>query len=246
MFASTPSPAGLSTALLDEAGSGVGLLLLDRPARAHAYNAALLDAFEEGLSRLEAQVGVIVVASTGQGAFCGGADLKELAAADPLSALDLRSQRLFTRLAQSPATSVAALQGPAVAGGAELALACDLRVVGPRASLRLPETAMGLIPSAGGCTRLTRLVGPSVARQVILAGKVLSAEEGLRYGLFAELADDPQAAALALARLLAQRDPVALRLARQVIDLAEPEASLRMERLSEALLYSRRSARSGV
>jgi enoyl-CoA hydratase/carnithine racemase len=85
-----------------------------------------------------------------------------------------------------------------------------------------------------------------VARQVILAGKVLSAEEGLRYGLFAELADDPQAAALALARLLAQRDPVALRLARQVIDLAEPEASLRMERLSEALLYSRRSARSGV
>jgi len=223
-----------------EVKQGIGQLILDRPRRAHAYDAAHLDALAAGIAELEAQVHVVVLSSTGEGAFCGGADLKALAAADPLDALDLQSQRVFTALARSRMVSVVAVQGPAVAGGCELALACDLRVVGPRASFRLPETELGIIPSAGGCTRLTRLVGPAVAKQVILAGRELTADEAVSFGLALVQSPTPLQRALTLAHTLAARDPVALRLAKQIIDRGEDPASLDAERVAEALLYSRR------
>lgn len=222
---------------------GIGRLVLDRPDRAHAYDAAHLDALEAGIAELEGKVSVLVLSSTGDRAFCGGADLKALAKADPLDALDLRSQHVFTRLARSRVISVAAVQGPAVAGGCELALACDLRVVGPRASFRLPETELGIIPSAGGCTRLTRLVGASLAKQVILAGRTLSADDAVQTGLAVAVNPDPLARALTLARTLAERDAVALRLAKQIIDRDEDRGSLEAERVAEALLYQRRQAR---
>ena len=221
--------------------NGVGVLTLDRPKRAHAYGSSLLQALELGFTRLEATASVVIVQSTGEGAFCGGADLSELASADPLSALDLPSQRLFDRIARSPVPTIAAIQGPAVAGGCELALACDLRIVGPRARFSLPEVSLGLIPSAGGCTRLTRLCGPSVAKQVILFGCSLSAEDAVRLGLAVGPEPDPRAAALALAtRIAAEHDPVALRLAKQIVDRGDDAASLDAERVAESLLYHRR------
>ena len=143
--------------------------------------------------------------------------------------------------AASPLISIAAVHGAAVAGGCELALACDLRVVGPQARFSLPETDMGLIPSAGGCTRLTRLVGPGRAKEVILGGMSIDAQTALAWGLAGRLADDPRAAALALGQRIAERDSVALRLAKQIIDRDEDPRSLAAERLAEALLYSRRS-----
>ncbi len=225
-----------------EISDGIGRIVLDRPDRAHAYDRAHLDAISGAVTELEARVGVVVVSSTGSRAFCGGADLKALGQADPLDALDLRSQEVFTQLARSPMVSIAAVQGAAVAGGCELALACDLRVVGPSASFRLPETALGIIPAAGGCTRLTRLVGPSVAKQVILAGRSLTAEESVSLGLAIAQNPDPLARALTLARTLTERDPVALRLAKQIIDRSEDRASLEAERVAEALLYTRRQA----
>ena len=219
----------------------IGLLTLDRPQKAHAYNRSLLEALRAGLEQLERTVSVVVVSSTGARAFCGGADLSELGAADPLDALDLFSQRVFNTIAASPIISIAAVQGAAVAGGCELALACDLRVVGPAARFSLPETGIGLIPSAGGCTRLTRLVGPGRAKEVILAGAVVDAPTALSWGLAGRLVDDPRAEALALAATLAQRDPLALRLAKQVIDQGEDPRSLAAERLAEALLYTRKN-----
>ena len=221
----------------------IGLLWLDRPEKAHAYDRAHLDLIEQTFASLAARVRVVVVASTGQRAFCAGADLDEMNRADPLDALDLRSQRVFTGIARSPVITVAAVQGPAVAGGCELALACDLRVVGPKARFSLPETALGIIPSAGGCTRLTRLVGPGRAKQVILAGQAIDAMSAVSWGLALRLAEDPLADALALAGDISKRDPVALRLAKQVIDRGEDAASLEAERVSEALLYTRKAAR---
>lgn len=222
----------------------IGLLTLDRPEKAHAYDREHLDALAAGLASLLPQARAIVVRSTGSRAFCAGADLSALEAADPLSALDLYSQQVFSRLAQSPVPTIAAIQGPAVAGGCELALACDFRVVGARARFRLPETALGLLPAAGGCTRLTRLVGPARAKEVILAGTEVDAPTALAWGLASRLAsgDDPLPAALDLARLLAARDPLALRLAKQIIDAPEDPHSLAAERLSETLLYHRRTS----
>lgn len=219
----------------------VARLLLDRPARANAYDAATLDALASCLDQLEqAPARAILVESAGEGAFCGGADLAQMGRAEPLEALDLRSQLLFTRLARLPMVSVAAVQGPAVAGGFELALACDLRVAGPRARFSLPETALGIIPSAGGCTRLLAAVGPSRAREVILAGRELDGRTALAWGLVTAVADDPRAEARALAERIALRDPVALRLAKAVLDAEAPGDRLWMERLSETILYYRK------
>jgi enoyl-CoA hydratase/carnithine racemase len=128
----------------------VGVLRLGRPARANAYTPAMLRALEAGLRRLEGEARALVVEAEGAGAFCGGADLGLLAAARPEDALDLLSQRVFSAISNSPLPSVAAVQGPAVAGGCELALACDLRVAGPAARFAQPETARGLVPAAGG------------------------------------------------------------------------------------------------
>lgn len=221
---------------------GVGILCLDRPHRANAYDRAHLDALDRALDDLVgAGARALLIEAAGDRAFCGGADLDELAQHGPLDALDLRSQQVFDRIARCPLVSVAAVHGPAVAGGCELALACDLRVVGPQARFSLPETALGLIPSAGGTTRLTALVGPSVARQVILAGRVLDATQAVALGLAMELAPDPRARGRELAAQVATRDPLALRLAKEII-AGDPAASLRAERLAEALLYTRRPA----
>lgn len=233
-------------AILTELRDTTGLLTIDRREKANAYDRAHLDGLREGLDALAATARVIVICSAGDRAFCAGADLGELHAADPLDALDLRSQRVFNHLAALPVPTIAAVQGPAVAGGCELTLACDLRIVGPNARFSLPETALGLIPSAGGCTRLTRLIGPSRAKQVILAGASLDAETAVSCGLALKLASDPLAAALALALDLAKRDGVAMRLARQIIDAGEDRSSLDAERVSEALLYARKRGRSSA
>ena len=204
--------------------SGLGVLTLDRPDRAHAYDQAHIAALERGFDALALSVPVVVIRSTGDGAFCGGADLAELQGVDPLSALDLASQRLFNKIARSPVLSIAAIQGPAVAGGAELTLACDLRVVGPMTRLTLPEVQHGLIPSAGGCTRLPPLAGPAVAKQAILFGRSLPAPAPIRFLL--AVAGEPDASAPApdaAARVIAPSDPVAAALA-QLPDAQAPTA----------------------
>jgi len=128
-----------------------------------------------------------------------------------------------------------------VAGGFELALACDLRLVGPRATLSLPETSLGIIPSAGGTTRLTAMVRPSRAREVILGGRTLSASDAVAWGLAARIVDDPLAEAVAWARRIAERSPLALRMAKRVLDALEDRGGgLAMERATEAVLYASR------
>ncbi len=218
----------------------VGLLWLDRPDRAHAYDRAHLDALLVAAESLAATHRVLVVASTGDRAFCGGADLDAMKEASPLDALELRSQRVFTAIARLPVVTIAAIQGAAVAGGFELALACDLRVAGPAARFSLPETRLGILPSAGGTTRLTRLAGPSRAKEVILAGRVLDAEAALAWGIVHRIAADPRAEALAWAREVAERDPVAVAMAKALIDADESDGALARERQAEAVLYARR------
>lgn len=218
----------------------IATITLMRPEKAHAYDRAMLDALDDAVGRLAGRARVVIVASSGARAFCGGADLDEVGRSTPEDALELRSQRVFTALARAPFVSIAAVHGPAVAGGCELALACDLRVVGPAATFSLPEPRRGLIPAAGGCTRLRRLVGPSRAKQVILGGDVIDADTAIAWGLAHRLADDARAAAEAWAGDIAGADPMALRLAKAIVDRDAEDASLAEERLAEAFLYSRR------
>jgi enoyl-CoA hydratase/carnithine racemase len=220
---------------------GVFSLVLDRPSRAHAYTHDMMRALGAAVAEATAAAArVVVVHSTGEGAFCGGADHASRAATTATEALALPAQAAFAALAAAPFLSIAAVQGAAVGGGFELALACDLRVLGPRARFWLPELSLGFVPAAGGLSRLPALIGGARAREIILGGAVLDAPAAAAAGL-GTLADDPLAAALARARALAPRlDPLALRLAKAHLDAA-PSAGLPGERLAAALLYQRQA-----
>ena len=153
-------------------------------------------------------------------------------------AFALRSQSIFEEIAQSSVISIAAVHGAAVAGGCELALACDLRVIGPKAYFALPEVSLGLIPSAGGCTRLSSLIGASRSKAVILGGDTITAQHALDWGLANRLTDTPYDTALKWAEQINQSPHLALRLAKRV--LTAP--NLAKERLCEAILYRQKNS----
>lgn len=217
----------------------VVVITLDRVVRANAYDRTLLDEFDTALC---VRCAVLVIQTAGDGAFCAGADLSGMRAAAPLDALALRSQEVFTKLARHAAITIAAVQGPAVAGGAELALACDFRVAGPRAWFTFPETGFGILPSAGGTTRLSRIIGVPRAKEMILTGRVVDGPTALDWGLVHRIAEGPQGTALEWAEEIARRDHTALRVAKELMDADESAGSLARERVAEAILYSRRAA----
>ena len=214
------------------------IITLARPDKAHAYTQQMLNQLQAGVRALPKTIRAAVIQSRGHRAFCAGADLNELKNAPPTTALSLLSQRVFNDIAKAPFVSIAAIHGPAIAGGFELALACDLRVVGPLATFSLPEVTLGLIPSAGGCSRLPKIIGPSRAKAVILGQQEIDAKSALTWGLVNRLVDDPHQNAKEWATQIAKLDLDALRLAKQVID----SPSLHQERVNEALLYAKRQA----
>ena len=228
--------------LQSERRGGILRLVLDRTERANAYDRALLTELDGSLEEAEANPpAVLLLQSAGEGAFCAGADQKEQTSTPFLEALSLQSQRVFTRLARLPAVSIAAIQGAAVGGGLELALACDLRVAGPKARFWLPETALGILPAAGGCSRLPALIGLSRAKELILGGRVLDAPTALSWGLVHRLADDPRAEAQRWAEELQTRDSVAQRWAKGLLEEEILDRSLAAERTVAAMLYARRA-----
>ena len=219
----------------------VGIISLDRPEKANAYDRAHLDALAEAFNQLTTECAVVIIRSTDPRFFCAGADLNELKDATPEDARQLRSQAVFTAIARSQTVSIAVIDGPAVAGGCELALAADLRVIGANAVFKLPETSLGIIPAAGGCTRLTTLLGASVAKSVILGGEAISSDQAILWGLGVDGGDDADATAIAWAERLAKLKPEALRAAKRIIDAASEDASLAEERAAQSVLYALRA-----
>lgn len=201
---------------------GVATIRVDRPpmnALDTAVQAGLAEAASEVTQRDDVQVAVLY---GGEKVFAAGADVKEMAGWD-YRTMVLRSQALqdaFTAVARIPKPTIAAVTGYALGGGLELALACDLRVCGDNAKLGLPEILLGIIPGAGGTQRLPRLIGPSRAKDLILTGRFVDAEEALAIGLVDRVVapDDVYAEAEKLARRLATGASLAQRAALEAID----------------------------
>ncbi len=200
---------------------GVALVTIDRPAALNALNAELLLELAAVFDLVEADVAVRALVVTGSGrAFVAGADVAELApVADPFVGREtsLGAQDVMNTLAALPFPTVAAINGFALGGGLELALACDLRVAAKGAKLGLPEVGLGLIPGYGGTQRLPRLIGVGRALDLILTGRHVPAEEALQLGLVSRVADDAVEAALELARQTLRNAPVALGLAKEAV-----------------------------
>ena len=136
--------------------------------------------------------------------------------------------------------SIAVVDGLAIGGGCELALASDLRVIGQAAVFRLPETSLGIIPAAGGCTRLTELLGPSIAKQVIIAGTDIQYSAAVQWGLAIDGGDQPLKMAHDLGQELSAKSASALAKAKHIIDSRSEDLSLDREREAQALLYGER------
>jgi enoyl-CoA hydratase/carnithine racemase len=205
---------------------GVAVVTLNRPPMNLVNRAMLaaLDAAMMGLTR-ESALRCLIVTGAGERAFSAGADIKEFTTftnADPPESAVWLGQRTFDRLAALPMPTIAAIEGLALGGGCELALACDLRVASQASRLGLPETGLGIFPCYGGTQRLPRLVGPAVAKDLIFTGRLVAADEALRLGLVNRVVPTGQAlaAALELATMLAARGARGVAAAKQAIDAA--------------------------
>lgn len=195
----------------------VATLTLNRPAVLNALNIALLAELDMALDALAANEVVRAIILTGAGgkAFAAGADIRELATLNGLEgqALAARGQRIFAGMESLGKPVIAAVNGFALGGGCELAMAATLRVASETARFGQPEAKLGLIPGYGGTQRLPRLVGRGTALKLLLTGEPITAAEALRIGLVDEVvpAGDLMARAHALAKTIASLAPVAVR-----------------------------------
>jgi enoyl-CoA hydratase len=200
---------------------GVATLRLNRPKALNALDAATLAELGAALDQLagEPSVRALVVTGAGERAFCAGADIAAMSAmtGEEGHAYGRLGHAVLGRLDDLGIPVVAAVNGVALGGGCELALACDLIVAGERARLGLPEITLGLIPGFGGTQRLVERIGLARARELIYLGGMIPAEEALRVGLVNRVVPDDRLAdeAQGLARELASRAPVAMRQAKR-------------------------------
>ncbi|MDG4834316.1 enoyl-CoA hydratase/isomerase family protein [Solwaraspora sp. WMMD1047] len=241
--------------LLLERREATLLLTLNRPDRHNALNAALLTALDAAVDTAVADRGVRAVVITGAGgrSFCAGADLDELTeAGDAATVVDVLAvgQRVFSRLCTAPVPVIAAVNGLALGGGFELALATTFIIGSERASFALPETGLGLLPGYGGTQRLPRLVGRQLASYLVTTGTRWDAPTAHARGLLAEPPLPPDRLldrALELAGAIAARGPRATRLALGLLAHADGiESGLARETATAALTTAGSEAREGI
>ena len=228
-----------------EVADGVGTIRLDRPpmnALSRQVQEEIREAAQEATARADVRA---VVVYGGPKVFAAGADVKEMAGWSYQEMVDnsVGLGSSFSAVAAIPKPVIAAITGYALGGGCELALCCDLRIAGDNAKLGQPEILLGIIPGAGGTQRLTRLVGPSRAKDLIYTGRFVDAAEALAIGLVDRVVapDDVYTEALALAAKLAAVAPYALRAAKEAIDRGlevDLATGLEIERLQFTGLFA--------
>jgi len=222
--------------ILLEKADGVATVTVNRPKVMNALNhqtlVELASAFDDVAA--DRDVRALLVTGAGEKAFVAGADINELARMDPLGAKDLAffGQQVLTRLEVLGKPSVAMVNGFALGGGLELALACTLRTAATTARVGLPEVSLGIIPGYGGSQRLARIAGPGVAREWVLTADMFSAEEAHRVGVVNRVFA-PEAlreGTLKMIGSILSRAPVAVRLALETIrrgmNMSQPEGEI--------------------
>ncbi len=209
--------------LIVEREERFAVVTLNRPP-ANAINRALVEELKQALDELErdADVGAIILTGAGERIFCGGADLGEGFSGEDLDKFVAFGQGLTRQMEQCGKPVIAALNGHAMGGGCELALACHLRIMKETARLGQTESNLGIIPGFGGTQRLPRLIGRTKAMEYLLLGTQIPAPEALALGLVNRLSKEGETLedAKGLARQLARRAPIATRLILRTMDAA--------------------------
>ncbi|MHC4840342.1 MAG: enoyl-CoA hydratase/isomerase family protein [Planctomycetota bacterium] len=221
----------------------VVIITLNRPQVKNAINKAMVAELHHAFDALQEDTDVGAVVLTGQGGdFAAGADIAELRERKALESLAAINNALFTKIENNPAPVIAAICGYALGGGCELTLACDIRIGGKSAKMGQPEVNLGIIPAAGGTQRLPKIVGLGRAKELVLTGWIIDAEECHRIGLLNRITEDddvlPQA--LKLAETICKKGPLAVRVAKQALNQStrmDLESGMVFESVAQAMLF---------
>jgi enoyl-CoA hydratase/carnithine racemase len=209
-----------------EKQDGIAILTLNRPEVFNAINKQMISEFGEAIADLhkDEAIGVVVITGAGK-AFQSGADIEELSRMNPIQILEWNQGVVenFDALEKIRQPVIAAVNGFALGGGLELALACTIRVVSEKAKMGLPEVKIGIIPGAGGTQRLPRLVGKGMAAEIILTGEMIDAQEAFRIGLVNKVVppDELMNACEEIAQKIINNGPIAVSLAKDAIEVGK-------------------------
>jgi enoyl-CoA hydratase len=223
-----------------ETKDGIGYLILNRPEVRNAFNREMIDEIRDALRHVDRDHAIQVLIVTGAGkAFQAGADIAELREMKPMDILRWNEGivRINAALEKLRQPVIAAINGPAMGGGLELAISCTLRVMAQRAKLALPEVKLGIIPGTGGTQRLPRLIGKGRAAEIILTGAVIGAEEALNMGLVNRVAPDTETLKVAedLAGQIMANAPIAVEMAKDALETGKDLP------LEQAVQYSQKN-----
>lgn len=235
--------------------NGILYLTLDRPEARNALTPEMWRDISAAVqaARQDPAVRVVIVSGAGDKALASGADIRELHQREHLIQMDGVATNALKELEELNKPVICAINGYALGGGCELALACDIRIATKRSKFGQPEVSLGLIPGAGGTQRLVRLVGPGRAKEMIFSGMILTAEQALAIGLVNRVTDDTREAVMAeaeaLARTIMEKGPVALALAKICIDMGsntDLNTGLMLERMAQTIALSTQDRKEGT
>jgi enoyl-CoA hydratase len=237
-----------------ERDGAVATITINRPEALNAFNSAQLEALLARMGEVsgDADIRAIIITGAGERAFIAGADIKEMQGKTALEAKAFAEmgQAVCAAIEHAPQPTIAAINGFALGGGCEIALACDIRLASAGAALGQPEVRLGILPGWGGTQRLPRLVGAGIARELIFTGRRVGAEEALRIGLVNAVypAEELLPKARELAEGIAAQGPLAVRHAKAAIACAfgETAGGFAQEAQLFALLFGTEDQREGM
>jgi enoyl-CoA hydratase len=228
-----------------DVSESIATLTIDRPAVKNALNLETVNEVRAALTALAANhdVGVLIITGGGESAFVSGADINDIRARGRDEGLAAINSSLFAEIERFPRPTIAAINGYALGGGCELALACDIRIASDTAKFGQPELGLGIIPGAGGTQRLPRLIGMGRAKYLILTGDIVDAKQALEIGLVSAVTPPGQLQIRAreLAKKILRQGPLAARLAKVALNASarvDMDSGLLIETLAQALCYS--------
>jgi len=228
-----------------DVSESIATVTIDRPEVKNALNLETVHEFRAALETLaqNADVGVLIITGGGETAFVSGADINDIRARGRAEALAAINSTLFSEVERFPRPTIAAINGFALGGGCELALACDIRIASDTAKFGQPELGLGIIPGAGATQRLPRIVGLGRAKHLILTGDIVDAKQALEMGLVSAVTPPGQLQIRAreMAKRILRNGPLAARLAKIALNASarvDMDSGLLIETLAQAICYS--------
>ena len=237
-----------------ETNENIGKLTINRPDALNALNSEVLDELDNLLNEIKNDKDLRVLIITGEvRSFVAGADIKEMSVLSPIEANKFGKKGIgvFRKIETLPIPVIAAVNGFALGGGCELAMACDIRIASEKALFGQPEVGLGIMPGFGGTQRLQRLVGQGWAKYLILSAENIKAEKALEIGLVQDVVEKERLEERVneLAKSIAKQAPIAVKLAKEAINTGgqtDIDSALRIEELAFGMTFSTEDMKTGT